>query len=214
MNILIISAIIILIFILLYSNIKIKVNFKRHDDNDMIILNITVLYGIFTYTKQIPFVDIVKGYNNVPAVEIQSNKQYNENYKGDSKSVFNTNEIEKYIKKYKELYIKFEKLIIPFTKRLKQKVIFNEIYWNTELGIDDAANTAIITGILWSVKSTMLVFISNNFNLHSKYINVVPNYNIKTFKTSINCIFTVKLGNIINVAAKTLIVYIKDGGKK
>lgn len=209
----IILIVIIVILALFYSNIRVEVNFKRHDQNDILIITIIVLYGIFRFKKQIPFMDLVKGRKNVPALELQSESLLNAKNKSKDKSVINMKEFEKIFKRYKELYEKFKKYIIPFLRDIKPKLSINYITWKTEIGVNDAAYTAIITGAFWSIKSTIISLIHNHFNLHDGFIHVAPNYNYKTFKTSIDCIFTIKLGDIITVGMKTLIANKKDGEK-
>jgi len=213
MNILIIGISIVLLIIILYSNIKVEINFKRYDEDDILSINITVFYGIFKYKKQIPFMDLVNGRDNISALEFKSKVEYNEKLKCANKSVINVSEAEKIINKYRKLYIRFEKFIVPFIKRIKEKIIIRKIYLNTELGTNDAAETAVITGIIWSIKSYVVTILANNYNLSDVFVNVVPNYNISTFKTSIDCIFSIKLGNIINEVVKTLLANKRDGVK-
>ncbi len=212
MKILIILAITILC-ILLYSNIKVELNYKRSDGNDIFTITIIAFYGIFRSKKQVPFIDLVKGSDNLDELEIKSETQYNFKEKSTDKSTTNINEFEEILKKYKKLYIKFGKYMNPFMRYIKRKINLNNISWDTEIGVGDAAQTAVITGIIWSVKSYVISFIYNNYNLYEVFINVDPNYNIKTLKTSIDCIFTIKLGDIINAGIKILMLQVKDGEK-
>ncbi len=213
MRILLVLLIIIFLFILLYSNIKVEINFKRYDKDDILIISITVFYGIFTYKKQIPFIDFIKKNEGKPGLEIKSQTKENENITSDKESIIDINEMKNFLKKYKKLYIKFKKYIIPFKTYIQKKMIFKSIYWNSEVGIGSADETAILTGIIWSIKSTFISLISNSYNLLDTFINVTPNYNTNTVKTHINCIFTIKLGHIINAGVKTLLIKMKDGEK-
>lgn len=211
MSILMIIILGILLFIILYSNLKIELNFTRHGKDDIVVINLIALYGIFKYTKNIPFLDLVKGRDEIPALEIKTESKMgiNESHVGDNKSILNMYEIERIIKKYKNFYFKYKTLITHISKRL----IISDISWYTELGTNDAAETAIITGFIWSIKSFIIAALAKDYNLINIFINVVPNYNIKIFKTSVDCIFSIKLGNIINAGVKTLLVKIKDGVK-
>lgn len=211
MKVFIVPLIIIYIYIIIRSNIKVELNLKRYQKNDK--LTMIIIYGMFKYKKQIPFIDIIQGINNNFALEVKTNEEYSEKYKDDNKSVVNINEFEKIIKKYRRIYKRFSKYIIPFMEHIKEKIKINNINWNTEVGLSDACETAIFTGTIWSIKSTIISFIYNNYNLYNSHINVVPNYNTATFKTSINCIFTIKVGDIITVGLKTLLAKAKDGVK-
>lgn len=209
MGILIIIGI--FLFIILYSNCKIAINYTRYDGDDIITMNFTALYGIFKYTTKIPLIDLVKGHDEIPALEVKSEVELgqNERYIGDDKSIVNMYEIEKIINKYKSLYIRYKTLLT----HIRKKLIISNISWSTEFGASDAAETAIIIGVIWTIKSGLISLLCNKYNLLDIFVNVVPNYNIKIFKTSIDCIFSIKLGNIINAGLKTLLVKIKDGVK-
>ncbi|QUH20730.1 DUF2953 domain-containing protein [Alkaliphilus sp. B6464] len=209
MGILIIIGI--FLFIILYSNLKIAINFTRYHEDDVITMDFTALYGIFKYTTKIPFIDLVKGHNEIPALEVKTEVELgkNERHIGDNKSIVNIHEIENIIKKYKRLYIRYKTLIT----HIREKLIISNISWVTEFGTGDAAETAIITGVIWTIKPGLISLVCNRYNSLDIFVNVVPNYNIKTFETSIDCIFRIKLGHIINAGLKTLLVKIKDGVK-
>ena len=54
-------------------------------------------------------------------------------------------------------------------------------------------------------KNICCFFIAKNYNFSNILINVVPNYDVNTFKTTIDCIFNIKLGYIINTNIRTLL---------
>lgn len=212
MLIFIIAILAILLFGILYSNLKIRLNFVRYGENDNLIISITGLYGIFKYTKKIPTIDLIKGNKNIPALKINTEIMVSKKDKlvNQDKSIHNMYEIKGIIDKYKDIYIKYE----PYIKQIKEKLVFNNISWCTEVGTNDAAETAIIVGTIWAIKASAIVFITKSYNLSNVLINVIPNYNINTFETTIDCIFSIKLGYIINADIKALLAQIKDGVKK
>lgn len=211
MSIFIIIIIFILLAVILYSNLKVNFSFVRQGKDDCLIINLIGLYGTFKYTTKIPFIDLVDGREGVPALEINTKKEMGKKARqmDHSKSIINLHEMERIINKYKKIYIKYE----TFIKHIKRKLVLNNISWYTEIGTNDAAETAIITGLIWAIKASIIVLISKGYNLSDVYISVVPNYNIDNFETSIDCIFSIKLGYIINAGIKTLLVQIKDGVK-
>lgn len=213
MGILLILLILTFLFILLYSNVKVEITFKRYNKDDILIINIAVFYGIFTYKKQIPFMDLIKINNEIQGIESESQSKINKSLINDKQSIIKISEIRKYLEKFKKIYNKFKKYIIPFKNYVQEKILFKRIYWNSEIGVGNADETAIVTGIIWSIKSTFISFMSNSYNLLDTVIDVTPNYNVNTIKTHINCIFTIKLGHIINAGIKILLIRIKDGVK-
>ena len=202
----------ILLFGILYSDLKVRFSYiKRGEDND-IIIDWTGLHGIFRYTKRISAADMVKMDGNIPAPWIDARAMENKDNESidDDKPVYNIYEIKKIIDNYKKIYIKYE----PYIKKVREKLILNNISWYTEIGTGDAAETAVTVGAIWAIKTSVIFLISKNHNLPEVSINVVPNYNINTFETTIDCIFSIKLGYIINANIKVLLAQIKDGVKK
>ena len=90
-------------------------------------------------------------------------------------------------------------------KKLKLK--YENIKLNIEIGEEDAAVSAILTGIISSIVS---VIIGKYFSdIKEIKWNVEPLYNINVLKLSLNCIIDIKLIHIIN----TIIMMRKKGDK-
>ena len=201
-----------LLFGILYSNLKVRFSYiKRGEDNDIVIEWIG-LHGILKYTKRIPAMDMVKMDRTIPPPGIGTRTMTDKDNEpiDDDKPIYNIYEIEKIIDNYKKNYIKYE----PYIKIIKENLILNNISWYTEIGMGDAAETAVTVGAVWAIKASVIFLISKSYNLPEVLINVVPNYNTNTFETTIDCIFSVKLGYIINANIKVILAQIKDGVKK
>ncbi len=90
-------------------------------------------------------------------------------------------------------------------KKLKLK--YENIKLNIEIGEDNAAITALLTGVISCIVS---VIIGKYFsNIEDINWNVQPMYNINILKLSLNCIISVKLIHIIN----TIYEMRKEGDK-
>ena len=95
--------------------------------------------------------------------------------------------------------------ITDIQKKLKLK--YENIKLNIEIGEDNAAITALLTGVISCIVS---VIIGKYFsNIEDINWNVQPMYNINIFKLSLNCIISVKLIHIIN----TIYEIRKEGDK-
>lgn len=83
-------------------------------------------------------------------------------------------------------------------KKLKLK--YENIKLNIEIGEDNAAITALLTGVISCI---VPVIIGKYFsNIEDINWNVQPMYNINILKLSLNCIISVKLIHIINTIYK------------
>jgi len=66
-------------------------------------------------------------------------------------------------------------------------------------GTDDAAQTAMLYGVLWSLIGSINAFLSNFLTISFNSIILNCDYKNKTFKAYINCIFSFSIANIIIV---------------
>ncbi|QUH26574.1 DUF2953 domain-containing protein [Serpentinicella alkaliphila] len=210
----IIVGIIIFIFISLLVLIirsKIKINFliMKDGEDDHIEINARALYGLFKYEKKFPFIDIINSGEDVFEAHIKTNAKVGNidipvGEKTD-KAIINMDEIHYYKDKIKEIYLTYNKTI----NYIRRKIIFDKVYWNTIIGTGDAAETAVIIGILWGLKSGILSFINNKLKLDDIDLKVVPNYETTQLKTRLNCIISLKIGYIIIACIKFIIIKIK-----
>ncbi len=89
----------------------------------------------------------------------------------------------------------------------KLKAKYENINLKIEIGEENAATTALLTGVISSIIS---VIIGKYFSdIKQINWNVQPMYNINILKLSLNCIISVKLIHIIN----TIIMMRKEGDK-
>lgn len=75
---------------------------------------------------------------------------------------------------------------------------FEKLEWETQVGTGSAASTAMAVGALWSVQGTLLAFIAPRFSVgHRPEVKVVPCWDTACFDTRLDCIFRLRLGEII-----------------
>lgn len=185
--------------------------FIKEDKDDEFIFKIYALRGLIQYKTDIPIINIKNNENHAPSLElnVESEIGTSESFLGEKHKEFNMEEIRRIIEISLDLTRKYKRIL----EYIKEKLIIDRLSWSTELGLGDAAVTAIYTGLGWTLKGNLISIIKNHLVLHSLETNVVPNFNIKTFKTTFSCILRLKLGHIIIAGIKSLIVKIKDGGK-
>ena len=89
----------------------------------------------------------------------------------------------------------------------KLKAKYENINLKIEIGEENAATTALLTGVISSIISVIIgKYFSDIKQINS---NVQPMYNINILKLSLNCIISVKLIHIIN----TIFMMRKEGDK-
>lgn len=110
---------------------------------------------------------------------------------------------------FRQLY----KLFQLTKKYLGRRITIKDLKVELEIGTEDACQTALLTGMGWSVVGSSLTVITNTFKTHKIYCNIVPNFSKKILKLDLDCIFTLKIVHIIVVGIKMLIYYLKNKEK-
>ncbi|NLY43828.1 MAG: DUF2953 domain-containing protein [Clostridiaceae bacterium] len=80
---------------------------------------------------------------------------------------------------------------------LRKKVICNELIFQLDIGMDDAALTGIISGMLWGTVYNVLAFFDRFFIIKKTDIKILPFFNDAVFNVKFYCIFTFRVVHII-----------------
>ncbi len=82
------------------------------------------------------------------------------------------------------------------------------------IGIGDAAHTATITGVLWSVKGGLIALLSHYFRLKEMpALFITPNFQRPDIQTHLKCMIQFRIGNAMLAGIK-LVKYWKGGRPK
>lgn len=199
----IIIAVALVVLLILFSSIKIKVKVLKDGSCEEIVLHVYALYGVIKYRIEIPFVEIFNKAHSIAATEINSDIEVSnkEAIKDQKRKDFSWEEIESIYNRMRDMYRKY-KIGVQY---INEKLVMDEISWNTEVGVYDAAATAITTGVFWAVKANIIALLINKMDLKNYYVNVYPLYGADKLNTSLDCIITLKVGYIIIAGFKILI---------
>lgn len=198
----IVIVVAIVLLLVLLSNIKVTVKLLRDGKCEEVVLHIYVFYGLINYRIEVPFVEIYNKAHSIAGIEINSEIEVSdkEAVRDQKRRSFTWEEIESIYNKMKKLYMKYKIGVQYINKRL----VMNEISWNTEVGVYDAAATAIAAGVFWTVKANLIALLVKKMDLRAYRINVIPSYGTDKLNTCIDCIITLKVGHIIIAGFKIL----------
>ncbi|CQR48135.1 hypothetical protein BN1058_02483 [Paraliobacillus sp. PM-2] len=104
------------------------------------------------------------------------------------------------IKMYKNGMNENKKINMPGIRIIKhlKKITLEIIQWDTTIGMEDAASTGIFTGLLWSIKGSLLAILDQSFHLKEvPVIQVHSDFEKLTFQSTYECIFSLRLGQAI-----------------
>ncbi|MFX3633532.1 MAG: DUF2953 domain-containing protein [Candidatus Pristimantibacillus sp.] len=191
----IIAAVIFVLFIsmlILLSPVVAHFQLQHQSDNDDIEIQIKALYGLLRYEVFIP------------TIEFSGRVlRFHEKMLKSGPGISKTNEKDEGIDKDKvDHAIDTLKKVLHLTNNLPSwimqslnKVKILEWNWSTSVGMGDAMWTAMTTGFVWSVKTTLLGVISQIVHLKSEpSMAVQPIYDKRSFTTELSCVAKISFG--------------------
>ncbi len=91
-------------------------------------------------------------------------------------------------------------------KQTLAKVECTELKWITRVGVGDAPETAITTGAIWGIKSSLLGFSIRYVKLTAKpRIDVIPQYNEKQFSTEFRFAGRIRVWFVVVAGVRLLV---------
>lgn len=197
---------------ILYLPLKINIKFIRKGDDENIHTNFYMLNGLIKHTINIPFIDIISNItdNEFIKTSIHSKTQIiqkEEDSTAIDEKKLNLNEIRLLV----ENIFRFRRRYFQIIKYVQDNIRIDNIYWCTRIGMEDAGDTAILCGILWGIKTNLIMCLKRKYSLNCIYTDIRPCYTEKRFDIVFDCIVALKLGYIIIAGIKIFLIRIKGG---
>lgn len=196
------------------SRVKIFVRlfYRRQAADDFVRLEVYMLRRLLAYNTTIPMVQIVES-KGLPWLETQV-KNRDKIFKSDAGG-----EERRYLLKphqwrhmVHEVNFLF-RLYRRFTRNVQHRMLCEKFSWRTRIGSEDAALTAMATGLLWGVKSMAVRILRRRIAFGVRpIISVQPVFNKTLLEMEFECIFTIRVGNVIN--AVWSLIHFPDKGVK
>lgn len=188
----------------MFSNMEFHLYFFRQNHNDHAYIDIRGFFGWIKFRYEVP---VIKFKNWKDGFLVKTEKV--ENFRPDSfdqnKGLLNRETIIRFYEKSKLLLANIFNFSEWFTETLTH-MRCTKLRWVTYIGIGDAPDTAITTGIVWGLKSSLLGYVQKFIHLDSTPLMAVnPQYNRTHFSTEMSCILKIRLGYAI-IAGLLLIV--------
>ncbi|MGC4376088.1 DUF2953 domain-containing protein [Fictibacillus sp. Mic-4] len=202
MNVLfiIISAIIVFFFVLLFSKLTVQVYFSREKNNDHLRIKLR-LWGILSYTQEIP---IIKFDPKDKAVVLKQEKHAGQKTIAENKKKITIAEIIDGIEQFKR-FLTHIAGFYTIIKRFLQKVTVKNIEWHSRIGLGDAASTAIAAGAMWGVKGNALGMLYRLVKVKGRpNLSVHPLFQGTTVQTRMSCMISFRIGQAIVVMIQLL----------
>ncbi|OEH85717.1 hypothetical protein BHU72_02680 [Desulfuribacillus stibiiarsenatis] len=192
-------------FLIMVTNTKAEIYFQRHgEDNDYLLITITILYFI-KLKKEIAVIDLNKKGNDLG---IQLKDQQSSPLGSDLINI-KFESIRRVLEKINQIVKRLHHVIQSMRKILRGFKV-TTFHWTTHVGINDAAVLGPVVGGIWAIKGTIMQYFFFFFPLKEKpKVHVNPDYYQYLFKMQFHCIFQFKVGYAIYAGIKLFYLYWK-----
>lgn len=184
------------------STLKLNFKYFRVQEDDTISLEF-FLWGFINYKVEVPVLVVqqkLSGLSIKLRTELETGGDHSREVMGQSAEHY-IESLNKVLKKFQELLLYKEDF-----KYLLHHLRVERFAWQAQIGTPDAATTALLTGLAWGVMgnitSTFYQQIAPNW--HKPQLQVEPNFKKEGFSTSLNCIFKIRVGNIMVTGLRIL----------
>lgn len=203
-----VAAQLLVIFIFSKIIIYIDLRYKRNQADDYVAINIFMGRNILLYSMKVPVIEIVQS-NSLPWLESEIKA-------ADRKVGTHVTKEKRFIKNAFRLYLmnprKFWQVLhsVKYYTRLYQKVMIKvansltceRLLWKTKYGSEDAALTGLMGGSFWAFKGMLVTVLKRRFVFTSHpEIAITPVFGQACFEVDFQCIFSLRLGKVINAMA-------------
>lgn len=173
------------IVLALLSWIRGEFYFSRVKDNDTLSVEVRALFGLVRYRFVIPVIQF-RGFTRGVFFQSETVNQASADLKDKRKDHITKDKIIEFYKEAKDLLIHTLNLH-SWSKQTLARMECTRLRWVTQIGLGDAPETAITTGAVWGIKSSLLGFGARYVQMTAKpMVNVVPLYNQKQFATELH----------------------------
>jgi hypothetical protein len=188
----IIGLVVIAMLLFLSSHMKFRFVLIRESMDDQISIDARCLFGLVRKRILIPMIqfnNVVDGIK-VEADYIDTKNQQLINSKEES---ITTRSIKEYFENALSLLkncFQFHEWFVDTISHVK----CTQFLWKTQVGVGDAPETALATGMIWGLKSTLLGFLARFIELAVRpEIYVTPRYNETRFSTHVRVFMQIRI---------------------
>jgi len=201
----IILAILVINCLLFYSKIHIKLKYQRDGSDDYIAVDVYIFARLLAYSMQVSVIEIGDINNSLwLKSKIKTGQSQDETHiKREQRFIIKTVNFymlhPRRLRRVVRLVRYYARLYSYVMEKFVRSLHCEKLQWKTIYGSEDAEQTGIVIGMLWSIKELMItrlkkrVIITNN-----PIINVNSIFGHNSFKVDFQCIFSMRLGNVIH----------------
>ncbi|WP_243299603.1 DUF2953 domain-containing protein [Bacillus litorisediminis] len=198
-----VGILVLILLLLIFTRVTVEIDFYHGNDNDHLKIKFFAWFRLIRYTVDVPIVKIDKD-SKALVLKQELKPGQTEKPKKEKKQRITPATIIKNLKNVKEVLVHivdFHRILSNFLKKIQIK----KLIWHTSVGIGDASYTGVLTGIIWSLKGTILGLISKYMRLRVQpNIMVTPQFQQMISSMSFQCMIQFWVGHALLVGIKML----------
>ncbi len=188
------------ILVIPFTSIRLEAHYWREGANDQLNIQIRLLWGMIRLRYQIP---LIKWMENEGSLIIRE-KSTDLPTKGSWRQRITWRSL----CAMRERYLMFRDQVHQLqdlTRSFLRHVIFERLEWRSTVGTGDAAETGVVTGVVWGVKS-ILVGVLGSYVQWTKqpFLKVDPLFSEATLETDLHCIIRFRIGHAMLAAIRLM----------
>lgn len=176
------------------STVTMQLHYSRLKDNDRFYIFVKAAYGLVKYRYEVPLIKF-RGLAQGILVKKEHVNETGDRLMGEKSETVDKDKIITYFRKVREI-LKGTFDMREWIMDSMAKVTCTRFVWSTRVGLGDAAETAILTGVIWTLKSSAVTYLFRRVKRGTKpRLAVVPEYAKAHFSTEVSCIGKIRLGH-------------------
>jgi hypothetical protein len=206
------AVVLLLIAVILWSEVRVRVKFYREGENDEVDAALSALFGLVRMRYKVPVVKLRPMLNGL-------RMKITKEHQGPGIPYLDANisreDVEIFIKRVRRLITHMNNYKAWMAGTFKHLHIV-EFRWETRFGLGDAPQTGVAAGVIWSLKSVVLGYISRWFPLDKRpNLQVVPLFTERAFRTDVTVRTKIRVYHLIAAAVMLMIRVLQtEGGWK
>lgn len=198
-------------FFLARLRLFIAVDYHRRKANDQ--LNIEVYFPgrLIAYRLEVPLVQLsergglvwLESHLKVGREKAETHARAEQRFVGNTWDIFLHDPGHwRYLMRQFDYYTRIYNVFIG---RVLAALVCEKLSWETRFGADDAAATSLMVGLLWFLKNQVYMQMKKRLKAVARpALAVTPLYTWVGLEVDFTCIFSIRLGNVINAAAGSI----------
>lgn len=186
------------LIMILVSKVNIRIIYNKETPKGEFFIIVSVFFGLIRFKRKFDLLQLI--FKREPSLKKESLRTL------DSIDYIKT--IFRYIHEYAFVRGKARAAF----SYIRPRIYIKKLKWHTVFGVGDAAETGILTGLMWNIKTLLTSTMAIMFKgVSIPDLKIVPYFNETVFSTKFDCILSIRIGHAIIASIIFLITDRKDG---